>query len=211
MTSSIFTVDTREISRINRNLEVYMSLRKVTEDRILTDKGIDLRIKLFRLFFAHRWAEMKKGKGSAILKNLTIGGKGIRVRLMRLISPWDSKIPATDKNGKALSMWQKLVAQEVMRRAAGIGILGVSFLGRRWRFNKKGAYLVTNKTNRLGVAATFEKRDGQYIISGFTPGLRRIADKYGILSDALALVSANIEEYLARKLGPEFLKTLHAS
>lgn len=206
-------VDAREIERINRNLRIYMNLRyKKSEDEILTQKGNDLRIKLFRGFWAHRFLDKKARKFSAdALRGFLQTWQGIRIRLSHLISPWDSRVPSVDKNGRPLSLHQKLVAQEVMRRMSGSGVLGVSFLGKRWRFNRKeGSFLVTNKTNKLGTAATFQKRQGEYIITGFTRGLGRIAEKYGILSDALAVVSSDIEQYIAKKLGPEFLQTLHA-
>lgn len=206
-------VDVRELDRLMRNLRVYMQLRyKKSEDEILTQKGNDLRIKLFQGFWAHRFLDKKSRKFTAgKIRELIGKWNGIKVRLNQLRSPWDGRVPATDKNGKPLSMHQKLVAQEVMRRISGTGVLGVSFLGKRWRFNKKdGYFLVTNRTNKLGTAATFLKRSGEYIITGFTPGLGRIAERYGILSNALSVVSADVEEYIAKKLGPEFLQTLHA-
>ena len=45
--------------------------------------------------------------------------------------------PTTDKNGKQLTLWQKLVWQETSRRQQGIGVLGVSFLSKRWRTKKR--------------------------------------------------------------------------
>jgi hypothetical protein len=213
MISFLTTVDASELKRVSRNLEAYAKVRyKRTEDQILNDKGTDLRIQLFRQFFSHRFI-LKKAKNTAlagVIRSLVAGGRGIRVRLQALRSPFDAKIPSEDKNGRPLTMRQKLVAQEVLRRIVGSGVLGVSFLGKRWRFNKKGAYLVQNKTNTMGVSATFEKKDGQYIISGFTPGLARVASKYGVLSNALAVVSSDIENYLRKKIGPELLAAIHA-
>lgn len=205
--------DTSELDRLQRNLKAYVQYRrKIPEDQILTQKGNALRIELWRGFWAHRFIERKAQKKAwpKILRKLIDSKGGIKVRLQYLTAPWDSRVPDTDKNGKPLTLRQKLVAQEIMRRISGSGVLGVSFLGKRWRFNKKGAYLIVNKTNKLGTAATFQKRDDEYIIRGFTPGLLKVAQRYGVLRGAISEVSRDIEKYLADRIGPAFLEALHA-
>lgn len=203
--------DLSEIFRIQRNLQAYAKVRhKKSVDEILNQKGNDLRIQLFRGFFAQRW---KKGRGSAsrLLETLLAQGRGILVRLMQLVPKWAGKIPQTDKRGRALNLYQKLVAQEIARRQSGIGVLGVSFLRKRWRFKDNARFLATNVTRGFGKAVTFEKQDDAFIITGFTPGLARVAAKYGVLTNAFRVVSQDIEKYLERKLGTAFLEQLHAS
>lgn len=205
-------VDTSALNRLNRNLREYARVRyKKTEDEILNQKGNDLRIQLFRGFWAQKW-KIKKGQGGAfkLLQKLSRAGKGFLVRQRRIMAEWSGKIPDKDKRGRTLSLWQKLVAQEALRRQAGVGVLGVSFLRKRWRFNKQGYYLTTNRTKGFGKAVTFLKRQGEFIITGFTPGLRAVADRYGIIGGAINRVSVDIETYLAKKLGPSFVQQLHA-
>lgn len=200
------TVNLSDIARLQRNLQAYAKVRhKKTTDEILNQKGNDLRIQLFRGFWAQRW---KKGRN--LVRALLAQGRGILVRLMTLVPKWAGKIPQQTKGGRALNLYQKLVAQEIARRQSGVGVLGVSFLRRRWAFKNNSRFLITNKTRSLGKSATFEKRDDQFVITGFTPGLARVAQQYGILSNALRRVSADIEKYLERKLGPAFLQELHA-
>jgi hypothetical protein len=205
---NMMSADVRDILRLQRNLKEYARVRaKVSKDEILNKKGNDLRIRLFRGFWSHRW---KKREAKNLLKNLLGSGKGIHVRLMQLVAPWAGRIPATDKKGRPLNDYQKLVAQEVLRRASGIGILGVSFLRKRWRYRKEGRYLTENRTRGFGRAVSFQKTDDEFIITGWTPGLARVAAKFGILGKAIREVSADLETYLSRKLGPEFVAAMHA-
>lgn len=210
-TLPIAWVDTKEIDRINRNLTTYAKLRyKKSEDEIVNQKGNDLRISLAKLFLAQRWTNGAKGGAFKLLKTLAATGRGVLVRLMRLVSPWSSQVPSVDKNGRALTMWQKLVGQEMIRRGAGVGVLGVSFLRKRWAFKNNDKFLIENRTKGFGKAVTFEKQEHAFVITGFTPGLGRVAAKYGLLTKALARVSADIEKYLSKKLGPDFVGALHA-
>lgn len=201
-------VDARDLMRLTRNLREYIKVNKRSEDELLNKKGNDLRIQLYRGFWAQRW-KAKKGGGFRLLKALVASGKGFLVRKMQLVEPWASQVPQTDKKGRALNEYQKLVAQEATRRQAGAGVLGVSFLRKRWAYKKEARYLTENRTRGFGKAVTFEKRDGEFIITGFTPGLARVAQKYGIISGAIQRMSTDIESYLAKKLGPEFVQNLH--
>lgn len=205
---NMISVDVRDMLRLQRNLKEYARVRsKVSKDEILNKKGNDLRIRLFRGFWARRW---KKNAARSLLKTLVAAGKGVHVRLMRLVAPWSGKIPATDKKGRPLNDWQKLVAQEVMRRASGIGVLGVSFLRKRWRYKKEGSYLTENRTRGFGKAVTFQKTADEFTITGWTPGLARVAQRFGILGEAVRGMSADLETYLSRKISPEFVQQLHA-
>lgn len=204
------TADFSDIQRLQRNLKAYVKIRhKKSVDEILNAKGNDLRIQLYKGFWAQRWKKGAKG-GFRLLKSLVAQGRGILVRLMSLVSPWSGKVPLVDKRGRALNLYQKLVAQEILRRQSGVGVLGASFLRKRWAIKDNERFLITNKTRGLGKAVTFEKKDDAFIITGFTPGLARVASKYGILTKALNAVSRDIEKYLERKLGPAFVQQLHA-
>lgn len=205
---TLTTADVRDVLRVQRNLQEYARVRsKISKDEILNKKGNDLRIRLFKGFWSRRW---KKNAARGLLKTLVAAGKGIHVRLLRLVAPWSGRIAATDKKGRPLSGWQQLVAQEVMRRQSGIGVLGVSFLRKRWRYKKEGAYLTENRTRGFGRAVTFRKTESEFSITGWTPGLARVAQKFGILGEALRGMSADLEAYLTRKIGPEFVQSLHA-
>jgi hypothetical protein len=206
------TADLSDLRRLQRNLKAYVQVRKKkTTDEILNQKGNDLRIRLFRGFFAQRWKKGAKGGGFKLLKSLVAQGKGVLVRLMQLVPQWAGAVPQQDKNGRALSLHQKLVAQEMLRRQSGVGVLGVSFLRKRWAIKNNERFLITNKTKGFGKAVTFEKRADSFIISGFTPGLARVAAKYGVLLTAIRAMSRDIEKYLRRKVGDEFVEQLHAS
>jgi hypothetical protein len=207
---NILYVDASDLGRLNRNLKAWIGVSGKSEDEALNKKGNDLRIRLFKGFWGQRWKRGGKGGGFRLLRQLVRAGKGILVRLMNLRSPWDSQIPATDKNGKPLNLRQKLVAQEIIRRQAGVGILGVSFLRKRWAYKKEAKYLTENRTRGFGKAVSFEKSNGAFTITGFTPGLAKVAAKYGILASAIRGANVDTEEYLLRKMGPEFLQTLHA-
>jgi hypothetical protein len=209
--SSLATADVSDLLRLNRNLKEYARVRsKMSVQEILANRGQRLRIFLYRAFWAQRWKQGRKGGGFKLLKSLVAAGKGIHVRLMTLVSPWAGQIPTVTKRGQPLNERQKLVAQEMIRRSAGVGILGVSFLRKRWRETKVSKFLVENRTKGFGKAVTFALTEGQFTITGWTPGLKRVAEKYGLLGKAVRNMNADTEVYLSRKLGPEFLKSLHA-
>ncbi len=211
LSGSFLLVDASELRRIQRNLQAYAQVRnKTSVQEILAKKGNDLRINLFKGFWAQRWKKGNKGGGFRLLNQLSRAGKGVLVRLMTLVEPWKSQIPAVDKNGRALSMWQKLVAQEMIRRSAGVGVLGVSFLRKRWAEKGNQRFLIENRTRGFGKAVTFDLKEGEFVITGFTPGLARVASKYGLITGAIRNVSRDIETYLEKKLGPEFVLALHA-
>lgn len=205
------TIDTSDLDRLNRNLKDYAKIRyKMTEDEILNKVGNDLRVKVFKEFWAKRW---KPGKAnvSTMARKMAAGGKGFHVRTNQLVSHWDSRIPKETRRGNPLNMRQKLVAQELLRRRAGSGLFGVAFLRRRWRYKKERKYLAKNfHTGKIGDAASFRKRDGSFEIEGLKDGMGEVASRYGIENRALRATSANVEVYITRKLGLDFVKSLHA-
>ena len=208
--SNFVTADMRDMDRLQRNLRAEIGVSSRSKDEILNRLGNDLRINLFKGFWKQKWTKGRKGGGFRLLRQLSKSGKGVHVRLLRLTGKWTDQIPENTKGGKDLTMWQKLVAQEIVRRQAGVGVLGVSFLRKRWRYKKDGRYLTKNTTRGLGTAVTFEKTDDAFIIRGFTPGLAKVAQRYGVLGTAMRVVAGKTEAYLRRKLGPEFVRQLHA-
>lgn len=204
--------DLSDLDRLKRNLKAYLATpHKRTVLELLSHKGNQMRIELWRQFWSHRFIK-RKASWKNVLKRVVGKTDGVKVRWQSLHSPWDSRVPDVDKNGKKLSLYQKLVAQEIMRRVAGSGVLGVSFLTKRWR-KSKGAkpFLIENRTNTLGKSARFELRDDYVQITGFTPGLEKIALRYGILKSAIREANRDIESYLKDHFGPAFLQALHAA
>src|SRR5687767_8945504 len=117
--------DVSDLLRLNRNLKEYARVRsKMSVQEILANRGQRLRLFLYRAFWAQRWKQGRKAGGWRLLKQHVKAGKGIHVRLMTLVSPWAGQIPTETKKGKPLNERQKLVAQEVLRRSAGVGVLG---------------------------------------------------------------------------------------
>jgi hypothetical protein len=203
-----FTVDVRDLHRLTRNLRAYLKIYPKSENEVLNRKGNQLRFELFKAYRLARWRAGEKKDPNRLLKTLLSAGRGVLVRVLRRVEPFASQVDQTDKNGKPLNFWQLLVGQEMARRSAGVGVLAAGFLRKTWRYKKEGRYLTENRTSH-GTAVTFEKKDHEFIITGFTPGLERIARKYGIMGTALNNVSKDTENYLARKLGPEFVANLH--
>jgi hypothetical protein len=196
----MLTVDASDLARLSRNLKAYKEASRKDWDEILNKKGNDLRIQLFKLFRKAKWKGGKRIAERELIKR-TRSGQGTLVRLKYLTDRYSGSAPGTDKNGKPLNRWQQLVWQEIQRRQHGIGVLGVGFLQKRWRYKKDSRYLVEQKSRTLGTLVRFEKTPEAFTITGFTPGLAQVASKYGIIPKALAAVSADIEIYLKRKLG----------
>lgn len=206
------SVDASALERLGQNLRDYALVSKLTISEILEKKGNDLRIQLFRGFWDHKMGGKggkKRGIAFRELARRTKAGIGTFVRLKFLDEKWLAGMPEVTKSGKPLSLWQKLVYQETQRRDAGVGILGVSFLSRRFRQNKdRGQYLVTNNSPTLGSLVTITKTEDSYTVRGMTPGMSKIADRYGIKEAALNKVSDDMEPYLARKFGEAWEKAL---
>lgn len=197
------SVDTSPIDVLNHNLSKYAQVSKLTLAQVLDKKGNDLRIQLFRGFWNHKFGNGKKG-GIAWreLAKRSRAGLGTLVRKLFLDSA-NGTTPETDKRGRRLSLWQRLVAQETMRREAGIGILGISFLSRRFRNKKAGniiqRYTVANVSKTLGELVRISNDGESYVIRGMTPGMKEISERYGIKDVAIGAVNADMLPYLRRK------------
>jgi hypothetical protein len=205
MTATL-NIDASALTRLNQKLGEYAAINKrLTVPEIMEKKGTDLRIQLWKLFWAFRFGGSggkKRGIAWLELKRRSKAGRGTFVRLRSLAGRWGSP-PGQTAGGKQkprpLSEWQKLVWQETTRRQTGIGVLGVSFLSKRFRNNKAGRYLVENVSKTLGTLVQIEKDETSFTISGFTPGMVEVANKYGIANRALAAVEEDLDVYLNRK------------
>lgn len=195
-------VDISAINRLNKLLTKYQLASGKTIDEVISKKGNDLRIKLFQAYHEHRFSGNKRSIGFTELKRRTRAGEGTYVRLRSMSTSFAGKAPATDRRGRKLSDWQKMVWQEVYRRQVGIGILGVSFLSKRFREKKDGTrYLVDNVSKTFGTLVRIIKREHQFTIEGFTPGLAKVGQRYGAITQAVNAVSEDMIPYLTRKLG----------
>ena len=105
------------------------------------------------------------------------------------------------------NLWQRIVGKELSARQAGIGMLAASFLWYRKRTSQaKGTYLVPNRTGKpLGYV---EKGDGYLRIVGEAAGLEVVDPRYGIVSQALAVETADMVPYIERKEREIFGRTL---
>lgn len=189
---------------MSRKLNDYARINyKLTVPEILDKKGNDLRIQLFQEFRKHQFGGTAGRKAPISwqeLKRRTQAGIGTIVRDRQLNSRWGSA-PSVSASGRKLTLWQKLLWQETIRRQSGIGVLATSFLEKRWRSNNaRGPYLVNNVSKTLGVLMTIQKSDTEFRITGYTPGLDVIAQRYGIPDRAFGAVIADLDVYLSRKL-----------
>jgi hypothetical protein len=193
--------DISALNRLNKFLTKYQLASGKTFDEVIEKKGNDLRIKLFQGYWEHRWGN-KRTTGFTELRRRTRQGLGTLVRMKQLDSKYAAKAPQVDRLGRKLSAWQKAVWQEVYRRQVGVGILGVSFLSKRFREKKGGTrYLVDNVSKTFGTLVRIIKREHQFTIEGFTPGLAKVGQRYGAISKAINAVSEDMIPYLNRKLG----------
>jgi hypothetical protein len=208
------------IGRLNDALLLYASYARSGVDEILAKKGNDLRVQLYRKFSAEKW---KGGPGIAEREMRARATQGIGTRISRWVrnNPGDPPIslhrlqgtPAVAPAPAGLNRQQALVWREVQARQAGIGILAVSWLLRRWRHNNGGKRLVANKTDHsvmgkvvtnesreFGTLAQVEQRPGMLRLTGFTPGMDEVAERYGIVSDAVDAVTDDMMPYIERKM-----------
>ena len=191
----------QQFQRLFNNLNAYkVASRKATEE-VVSEKGNRLRYRLFVGYKAARWGG-KRSKGIAIreFKKRVEEGKGIRVRQ----GIDTSKAPTSSRTGKPLNERQKQVAAELALRQQSIGVLGASFLVRRW--NKKQSRLrrnVTGARGRLLAEITFDTSPisdfAKYEIKGYTNALDAVGREKRIIGTAMAEVNADMEKYLKRK------------
>lgn len=204
------TIDDRELQRLQRNIRLELEVSKRSEDQIINKIGNDVRVQFGRGFYARRWKEGKRGGAIRLMNQLLAkGSKGVKVRAKELMSRYAGQIPKVDKKGHVLTLLEKLVYQEFLRRAAGIGFLGGTFFGSKSRFAKKGPFTETNNSAALGIILKITKTGDTYSIESRTPGSLVVGERYDVINNALAIASAHTEEYLLRKIGPDFIKQLN--
>lgn len=213
----------RELGRLIRNLQDYTLVSKYTFSEVLEKKGNDLRIQLFKLFWDQKFGGPGKRKADVAFRELarrTRAGLGTLVRKLFL----DSEVgtpPERSASGRKLSLWQKLVWQEVQRRAHGMGLIAIGLLSKRYRTRAKRdsagkivrdasglamteRWTDVNRSRQLGELVQITKTEDSYSIRGMTPGMGDVAQRYGIYARAMAKVSEDMEPYLARKFGQAY-------
>lgn len=195
------------LSRLNDALGLYAAYAKGSVDEILAKKGNDLRIQLYTGFRDAKW----KGDNIADIEMRRRAAQG-RGTLIRKATYENPGAPPPGLNKRQAIVWR-----EVQRRQAGVGILAVSWLLRRWRYRKTGKYLTANKAGpnaigsvtsttesaELGILAKVEQRPGSLRLTGMTPGMAEVANRYAIVSSALDRVTNDMMPYIRRKLDAE--------
>lgn len=222
----------RELSRLNDVLNDYAEVSKLTVDEVLEKKSRDLGIKIWQGFWALR-VRMSRALQSQSSKRAAFSGPlfndaaarnwRVRVRETVLVGAYaeihkqgyrivkrdgpKEKYLRRDKlvrpNKRAL-----LVAQELATRQSGAGILGVSFLFKRWRRRKTVSgkiekYLIQNKSGKLGILSSLEKGEdaqGPFVkINNRTPGVTLMDGRKSIIHRAMLQVRQDTMVYLLRK------------
>ena len=108
-----------------------------------------------------------------------------------------------------MSRWQRLMAQEVLRRQAGQGALAASFLWIRRRGKSQGLQPVQNKAGAV-IGAT-DVRPGLFRIMGKMPGLSVVDRRYSVVTSAISDVRADIDVYIRRKLNEAEQKAMRGA
>jgi hypothetical protein len=208
-----------DIGRLNDELALYMKLSKLTAEEVVAKKGLDLNIKLFRGFWALRARGGRNAFKGPMFTDAKARGWRVRVRRKELVDePYASiqrqgYIERRYKNKKGKDVTRKLkrsrrgllVAQELAFRQRGAGLLGVTFLQRRWRKNSanRGRFLAVNKSKRLGELSMVETgplQDGAFFrLRVFTPGIDTVGESRGIFATAIRQVREDTAVYLVRK------------
>lgn len=195
---------TNEIRRLDENIRQYRTWSRLTTAEVISKKGNDLRIQMFRGMKSRRWGG-KNSKGIAAREFKERGGR-IKVRSGLDIAN-TPEFGKAKKGGKPrrLSLSARRVAAELTLRQKGIGVLGAAFLVRRW--NAKKSRLRRNTTGAGGNAMLAEfafdssplSDTAQYVATGYYPGIDIVSGRYAITRGAIAKVSADMEKYIKRK------------
>lgn len=180
----------------------YVAASKKLPAEIVARKGVDLRIQVFRGMKRQEWKRGRKGGAWREQQRRFKAGKGVKVR------DRFGGDEGQDKNGKKLTRWQRAVKHEIDRRARGVGLIGVTFLDRRWRKPKKGHYLSRNTSRSLGTLAITQQTATEYRLTASTPGVDIVSNRYGVLNRALETVTADMNKYLTRKANEAAKATL---
>ena len=194
----------KELKKLGIVLSAYLEVNKRERQSLIRKKGIDAGIKLHKGFKRQRW---KGGKSVAVreMRRRAKAGKGTKVRDRAL----SLNAPNRSKKGRKLNWWQKLVWQETFRRQSGIGVLGVSFLMRRYRKGilqgNPGARITkANRSRKNGIISTIQVSKDRFEITGFFPGTHTVSVRYGILSTAVREVTVDSLQYVKKKTGDQF-------
>lgn len=206
------SITTPEFVRFNRNFFEYIKASGKMPSQVIFEKGRDLRIKTFQGFRRVAWKRGRKGGAWKEQRRRFKAGRGVKVRgyirrniaegntdMGSRVAGWAPKDAPLTKAGKPMNRWQKAVWQEMRYRQAGVGILGVSLLDRRWRYRKAGRYLAVNKTRRLKELGAIEQTDDSFKITMSVDGAVTVDQRYGIARTAINEVAADMGVYLVRK------------
>ena len=210
-----------KLQQVNDVLTEYVKLSKRTPDEVLEKKGRDLNIKIFQGFWALRFKSARSHrKKGAVFSGPAFdeaAARGWRVKVRpgleldgsyRLARAKTRGGPKTTRNG--LNNRALLVAQELATRQRGGGLLGVSFLQRRWRRGIRtangmtGSYLVQNRSGKLGLLSSVQKGqvgpDGHFLrITNRAPGVAIVDQNKRIIANALEAVRGDTLTYIDRK------------
>lgn len=220
-----------KLAEVNQALNEYVAAARKSPDEVLEKKGRDLAIKVFQGFWAQRLKATKAQRkaqagfrGPAFDEAKARGWRvkirsGLKLNANYRLARAKTKGGRTKRNG--LSDYALLVAQELSMRQRGAGLLGVSFLHRRWRrgtrtsTGRTGRYLSHNVSKKLGLLSAVEKGqngDSHFLrITNKTPGVAIVDANKQIIAIALERVRADTRVYLERKAkeaGDRALKTL---
>lgn len=217
--TATLSVDTTALARLNAKLADYHRvLGRLTIPEVLQKKGTDLRLKLWRLFWDQKFGGRGRKSDSIATRELrrrSKAGIGTLVRKRELDSRFGSPPDIANgrkRKGYKLSLWQKLVWQEMERRKSGIGVLAIGFLSKEFQRGFKsprGRMETTSKT--LGPMVRITANETSYTIEGFTPYLSELSNRYNIANRAIAAVEEDIDVYLERKLNQARAKVFSAN
>ena len=229
------------LAAVNEALEQYRKINvKLTTAEILEKKGRDLGIQLFRGFWALRQkgvtASMKNPADAVfsgpMFKQAEARGWATKIRATELTGPYASLYDAGAtarllKNRKGDYLLRKdaaptkqalLIAQELATRQRGVGLMGVSFLSKRWRRRdpiKGGDYLVQNTSGKLGLLSSVEQvvdasGGGFFRLKSQVPGLSNPAvPTSSIIAAALAEVRRDMLVYITDRQGKAVVAQLN--
>ena len=234
-TGSAVSIETN-IADYNTMLGRYIALQKLLPDEVLEKKGRALGVALYEGFAAHKFGgpgKKQKRLAEAEFSARVALGKGIKVRaslleaykaergkfgsairslgqLGRHANKSAAKSLAAESRkmrGLRTDLWRRIVGRELSARQAGIGMLAASFLWYRKRSSQsKGTYYMPNRTGKpLGYV---DRGDGYLRIVGEAAGLDVVDPRYGIVSRALAVETADMVPYIERREREIFDQTL---
>lgn len=195
-TAPAIVADNRDLQRLQAKFGEYLAMTNGTGTGLMRKKMTDVTIRVGKMFGMLRSGKRKSNRVWFEFEKRQINGRGILVKKPNLLSR-----KKTDKNGRALSDWQRAVGREIASRVSGSGYLRYQMLvSRGFRPTKSvGAYYRRfhgqyndNVSKRFGdeVQEVYDMR---------VPGTQKMNMRYGIVSRALRQVTADIELYLRYK------------